>query len=211
VARGLPRGGMWHGCGDGTAETREDVILSLGRQVHLLAGMRLRRLPAGRVSYEDLVSSGWVGAIHAVDRFDPGRSCTLETYADRRIRGSIDDYLRSLDRLTRNQRRKVRRGEERSVRVLGLEQVREPADPRMDPALGPALYRLDLDLLFRRAALAPRTRRVMEQRAAGETNADIAEREGVSESRISQLYANGMRKMAAASTWLPPAAGGPAA
>jgi DNA-binding CsgD family transcriptional regulator len=81
----------------------------------------------------------------------------------------------------------------------------------MDSARGPALYRLDLDLLFRRAALAPRTRRVMEQRAAGETNSEIAEREGVSESRISQLYAKGMRKMAAASTWLPPAAGGPAA
>jgi RNA polymerase sigma factor (sigma-70 family) len=198
VARGLPPGGMWHGCGAGTAETREEIILSLGRQVHLLAGMRMRRLPAGRVSYEDLVSSGWVGAIHAVDRFDPERSCTLETYADRRIRGSMADYLRSLDRLTRNQRRRVRRGEERSIRVMGLEEVREPADPRMDPTGGWTLYRHDLDLLFRRAGLPPRTRRVMEQRAAGETNAEIAEQEGVSESRISQLYAKGMRKMAAA-------------
>jgi RNA polymerase sigma factor (sigma-70 family) len=205
VARGMPRGGTWHGCGDGTrtaaegeAERREETILSLGRQVHLLAGMRMRRLPVGRVSYEDLVSSAWLGAIRAVDRFDPERSCTLETYADRRIRGSMNDYLRSLDRLTRNQRRKVRRGEERSIRVIGLEEVREPADPRLDPAGGWILCRHDLDLLFRRAALPPRTRRVMEQRAAGETNAEIAQQEGVSESRISQLYANGMRKMVAA-------------
>jgi RNA polymerase sigma factor (sigma-70 family) len=196
---------MWHGCGDGTptaaggeAERREEVILSLERQVHLLAGMRMRRLPAGRVSYEDLVSEGWLGAIQAVDRFDPERSCTLETYADRRIRGSMNDYLRGLDRLTRNQRRRVRRGEERSVRVLNLEDVREPADPRMDMADGSPLYRLDLDLLFRRAALPSRTRRVIERRAAGEMNAEIARQEGVSESRISQLYADGMRKMAAA-------------
>ncbi|HEY6346342.1 MAG TPA: sigma-70 family RNA polymerase sigma factor [Bryobacteraceae bacterium] len=205
MARSLPPCGIWHGCGDGTrtaadgeAEKREEVILSLGPQVHLLAGMRMRRLPAGRVSYEDLVSSGWLGAIRAVDRFDPERSCTLETYADRRIRGSMNDYLRSLDRLTRNQRRKVRRGEERSIRVVALEEMREPADPRLDPARGPALCRLDLELLFRRAGLPPRIRRVMEQRAAGETNAEIAQQEGVSESRISQLYANGMRRMAAA-------------
>lgn len=205
MARGLPRCGMWHGCGDGTrtaaegeAERREEVILSLERQVHLLAGMRIRKLPVGRVSYEDLVSEAWLGAIRAVDRFDPERNCTLETYADRRIRGSMNDYLRSLDRLTRNQRRKVRRGEERSVRVLNLEDVREPADPRMDTAGGPPLYRLDLDLLFRRAALPGRTQRVMEWRAAGDTNAEIAEREGVSESRISQLYAHGMQKMVAA-------------
>jgi RNA polymerase sigma factor (sigma-70 family) len=203
VARGLPPCGMWHGCGDGTrtaaegeAERRQEVILSLGPQVHLLARMRMRRLPAGRVSYEDLVASGWVGAIWAVDRFDPERSCTLETYADRRIRWSMNDYLRSLDRLTRNQRRKVRRGEERSVRVLCLEKVREPADLRMDPERVAALYRHDLELLFRRAGLPPRTRRVMEQRAAGETNAEIAEQEGLCESRISQLYTNGMRKMA---------------
>lgn len=204
MARGLPRDGMWHGCGDGTwtaAEReaeREEVILSLGDQVHLLARMQMRRLPPGRVSFEDLVSSGWVGAIQAVDRFDPERSCTLETYADRRIRGSISDYLRSLDRLTRDQRRKVRHGETASVRLLALEKVREPADPRIDPGAGPTLYRHDLDLLFRQAALPPRIRRVMEQRAAGELNAEIAEREGVSESRISQLYARGMRKMAAA-------------
>jgi RNA polymerase sigma factor (sigma-70 family) len=212
VARRLPRRGTWHGCGDGTwtaaeAEEREEVILSLERQVHLLAGMRIRRLPPGRVSYEDLVSEGWLGAIRAVDRFDPERSCTLQTYADRRIRGSMNDYLRTLDRLTRNQRRRVRQGEERSVRVLDLERVREPADPRVDPTGAAALYRHDLDLLFRRAALPPRTRRVMEQRAAGETNAEIAAQEGVSESRISQLYSHGMRKMvAAASTSLPTAA-----
>jgi RNA polymerase sigma factor (sigma-70 family) len=205
VARGLPPCGMWHGCGDGTrtaadgeAERREEVILSLGPQVHLLARMRMRRLPAGRVSYEDVVSSGWVGAIRAVDRFDPGRGCTLETFADRRIRGSMTDYLRSLDSLTRNQRRKVRQGEERSIRVLGLEDIREPADLRMNPARRPALYRHDLELLFRRAGLPPRIRRVMEQRAAGETNAEIAEQEGVCESRISQLYSRGIRKMAAA-------------
>jgi RNA polymerase sigma factor (sigma-70 family) len=208
LARGLPQRGMWHGCGDGTRTAaeeggREEVILSLERQVHLLAGMRIRRLPAGRVSYEDLVSSGWLGAILAVDRFDPERSCTLETYADRRIRGSMNDYLRSLDRLTRNQRRKVRRGEERSIRVVGLEEVREPADSSVDPTGGPALYRYDLDLLFRRAALPGRTRRVMERRAAGATNAEIAEQEGVCESRISQLYSRGIRKMMAA------AGGGP--
>jgi RNA polymerase sigma factor (sigma-70 family) len=196
---------MWHGCGDGTrtaadgeAKRREEVILRLGPQVHLLASMRMRRLPARQVSYEDLVSSGWLGAIQAVDRFDPKHSCALETYADRRIRGAMTDYLRSLDRLTRNQRRKVRQGEERSIRVLCLEDVREPEDLRMDPDRVGALYRHDLELLFRHAGLPPRIRRVMEQRAAGETNAEIAEQEGVGESRISQLYADGMRKMAAA-------------
>src|ERR1017187_10448287 len=47
-----------------------------------------------RTLLEDLEGQGWIGAIQAVDRFDPTLGVKLNSFADRRIRGAIWDYLR---------------------------------------------------------------------------------------------------------------------
>ena len=48
------------------------------------------------VSLDDLVSTGVLGLISAIDRFDPSRHVHLRTYAEHKIKGGILDSLRRL-------------------------------------------------------------------------------------------------------------------
>lgn len=57
---------------------------------------------------DDLVGYGTIGLIEAVDRFDPSRNSSFESFAITRIRGSIYDQLRSSDWLTRGARKRVK-------------------------------------------------------------------------------------------------------
>ena len=61
------------------------------------------RLP-GCVSLDDLVSTGILGLISAIDHFDPSRNIQLKTYAEHKIKGAILDSLRRLDWAPRQQR-----------------------------------------------------------------------------------------------------------
>src|SRR4029079_7365236 len=62
----------------------------------------------GRVDLDDLVSAGTLGLIAAIDRFDPDRQLQLKTYAEYKIRGAILDTLRSLDDLSRDDRKRTK-------------------------------------------------------------------------------------------------------
>jgi len=86
-----------------TTSHREHLILSHLPQVRLLALRLHRRCP--QVELDDLISSGTVGLIRAVDRFDPSRNLKLKTLAEHRIRGAMLDYLRQIDPLPRTVRR----------------------------------------------------------------------------------------------------------
>ena len=86
------------------AAERERLILAHMRQVELIARRIHDRLP-GSVSLDDLVSTGVLGLISAVDRFDESRGITLKTYAEHRIKGAILDSLRRLDWAPRRERK----------------------------------------------------------------------------------------------------------
>jgi RNA polymerase sigma factor for flagellar operon FliA len=86
---------------------RERLILERLPQVRLIARRIHDRLPES-VSMDDLVSTGIIGLISAVDRFDPSRNVKLCTYAEHKIRGAILDSLRGLGRASRDQRRKTK-------------------------------------------------------------------------------------------------------
>ena len=60
------------------------------------------------VEREDLYAEGLQGLIEAIKRYDPARNVKFETFATFRIRGSIMDYLRSLDWAPRRLRRMAR-------------------------------------------------------------------------------------------------------
>ena len=76
-----------------SVEDRDRLIQKHVPQVNLIAHRIYRRLPV-RANFEDLVSSGIVGLISAIDRFDPAHSAKLETYAEYKIRGAIFDSWR---------------------------------------------------------------------------------------------------------------------
>lgn len=90
---------------DQAGEERERLILEHLPQVRLIARRIHERLPES-VNLEDLISTGTLGLIAAIDRFDPNHNVKLKTYAEYKIRGAILDSLRGLDWAPRQQRKR---------------------------------------------------------------------------------------------------------
>ena len=88
-------------------QERERLILEHLPQVRLIARRVQERLPEN-ISLEDLVSTGVIGLISAIDHFDPRHNVKLKTYAEYKIRGAILDGLRGLDWAPRQKRRKAK-------------------------------------------------------------------------------------------------------
>lgn len=84
---------------------RERLILEHLPQVRLIARRIHDRLPES-VSLDDLISTGTVGLISAIDRFDSNHNVKLRTYAEYKIRGAILDSLRGLDWAPRQKRKR---------------------------------------------------------------------------------------------------------
>lgn len=86
---------------------RSATIERLYPLVQRVAGKLTKSLPS-HVQHEDLVSSGVVGLIQALDRFQPALNDDLESYCVSRIRGAILDDLRSQDWIPRSVHRDVK-------------------------------------------------------------------------------------------------------
>jgi RNA polymerase sigma factor FliA len=115
-------------------EERERLILEHLPQVRLIARRIHDRLPES-VSLDDLVSTGVLGLIAAVDRFDPGQNVKLKTYAEYKIRGAILDSLRGLDWAPRQQRKRAKQIE---AAISAAEQRlrRSPSEEEIAAELG---------------------------------------------------------------------------
>src|SRR3954451_806158 len=79
---------MAHRQGDATA--REVLILRYSGLARAIA----RRFARRGLAYDDIVQSGYIGLIQAVDRFDPSRGVPLRAYAARTIEGEIMHLFR---------------------------------------------------------------------------------------------------------------------
>jgi RNA polymerase sigma factor for flagellar operon FliA len=90
-----------------TNDERERLILEHLPQVRLIARRIQERLPES-ISLDDLVSTGVLGLISAIDNFDPRHNVKLKTYAEYKIRGAILDSLRGLDWAPRQKRRRAK-------------------------------------------------------------------------------------------------------
>ncbi len=86
---------------------REQLILDHLPQVRLIARRIHERLPEN-ISLDDLISTGVIGLIAAVDKFDPSQGVQLKTYAEHKIRGAILDSLREMDWAPKNKRRRAK-------------------------------------------------------------------------------------------------------
>ena len=71
-----------------TPAERERLILEHMPQVKLIARQIHARVEK-RVDLDDLTSTGVLGLIAAIDRFDPSRGIKLKTYAEYKIRKSL--------------------------------------------------------------------------------------------------------------------------
>jgi RNA polymerase sigma factor for flagellar operon FliA len=109
-----------------SAEERQSLILEHLPQVRLLARKIHGRLPES-VSMDDLVSTGTLGLISAIDRFDPSRHVQLSAYAEHKIRGGMLDSLRGLDWAPRQQRKRAKQIEA-AIAVLEQRLHRAPSE-----------------------------------------------------------------------------------
>src|SRR6202008_1851776 len=115
-------------------EVRERLILEHLPQVRLIARRIQERLPEN-ISLEDLISTGVIGLISAIDNFDPSHNVKLKTYAEYKIRGAILDSLRGLDWAPRQKRRKAKQIE---AAIASAEQKlqRSPIEEEIAAELG---------------------------------------------------------------------------
>ncbi len=98
---------------------RDRLILEYMPLVKYVAGRLAVGLPPS-VQIDDLIGSGTMGLMTAVERYDLGRDNKFSTFAIARIRGAMLDELRSMDWVPRSVRRKARQLDSAYSRLEGL-------------------------------------------------------------------------------------------
>jgi RNA polymerase sigma factor FliA len=89
------------------AGLRNRLVLQYAPLVKYVAGRLRTRMPDS-VDSDDLVSDGVLGLMDAIERFEPARGLSFQTFAVPRIRGAIIDGMRSMDFVPRSVRDKLR-------------------------------------------------------------------------------------------------------
>ncbi len=87
-------------------EERDRLIEQYAPMIKHLALRIAMRLPS-HIEIDDLINSGVIGLIDAIEKFDPEKGVRFETYAEFRIRGTILDELRAQDWVSRSVRQKA--------------------------------------------------------------------------------------------------------
>ncbi|MDE0518803.1 MAG: FliA/WhiG family RNA polymerase sigma factor, partial [Bdellovibrionales bacterium] len=117
-----------------TEEERKKLIEEYTVLIRFIAKRISIRLPAN-IDVEDLVSSGVIGLMDAIEKYDPTRDNKFKTYAEFRIRGSILDELRAQDWVPRSIRDKAKMLE-RATSHLEAKLGRPPTDVELSEHLG---------------------------------------------------------------------------
>ena len=86
--------------------------------VKITVGRIAMNLPP-HVDYEDLYSSGCMGLLSAVEKYDPKSGAKFQSYAITRVRGAVIDELRQHDVLGRIVRERIGRIHAAEEAILG--------------------------------------------------------------------------------------------
>ncbi len=113
---------------------REKLIVEYAGLIKFIAQKIAARLPSN-IELDDLISSGVIGLMDAIDKYDSGRDNKFKTYAEFRIRGAILDELRSQDWVPRSIREKAKILE-RAYAKIEQEKGRQATDEEACIALG---------------------------------------------------------------------------
>jgi RNA polymerase sigma factor for flagellar operon FliA len=112
------------------ARNIEDYMGLVKRIAYHLKG----RLPSS-VQVDDLIQSGMIGLLEAMQKYDAGQGASFETYAGIRIRGAMLDEIRKGDWTPRSVHRKSREVSE-AIRVIEARTGREARDEEVAAELG---------------------------------------------------------------------------
>ncbi|MCB9025967.1 MAG: FliA/WhiG family RNA polymerase sigma factor [Bdellovibrionaceae bacterium] len=90
-----------------TPAQKDKLIMEYAPLIKFIAQKIAIRLPSN-IELDDLISSGVIGLMDAIEKYDPTRDNKFKTYAEFRIRGSILDELRAQDWVPRSVRDKAK-------------------------------------------------------------------------------------------------------
>src|SRR3954469_5888185 len=117
-----------------TPQQKDKLIMEYAPLIKFIAQKIAVRLPSN-IELDDLISSGVIGLMDAIDKYDPTRDNKFKTYAEFRIRGSILDELRAQDWVPRSVRDKAKLLDKTLVELeSGL--GRSPTDEEVAGKLG---------------------------------------------------------------------------
>ena len=85
---------------------RDRLIVEYAPLVKYIANRIAMRLPP-HIDVDDLINSGVLGLIDAIEKFDPSKEVKFKTYAEIRIKGAILDELRAMDWVPRSIRKVI--------------------------------------------------------------------------------------------------------
>src|ERR1700678_2127327 len=90
-----------------TPKQKDALIMEYAPLIKFIAQKIAVRLPSN-IELDDLISSGVIGLMDAIEKYDPTRDNKFKTYAEFRIRGAILDELRAQDWVPRSVRDKAK-------------------------------------------------------------------------------------------------------
>ena len=93
-------------------------------------------------TYRDLENAGMLGMLQALQSYDPGRGTPFASFSYGRIRGALVDFLRTIDCLSRDRRRRVAEAA-RTAEVLQQELGAEPRAAQIADRLGVTVREVD--------------------------------------------------------------------
>ena len=125
-------------------ENREQIIKDYVPLVKFVAHRIAARLPS-HVELDDLIHSGILGLMDAIEKFEPARNIKFKTYAELRVKGAILDGLRDLDWVPRSLRRK-KKDIETAYHALEQQLGRAATDEEVAAHLGMPLEELHHNL-----------------------------------------------------------------
>ncbi|MCZ6758120.1 MAG: FliA/WhiG family RNA polymerase sigma factor [Bacteroidetes bacterium] len=112
-----------------TEENRTAVVVAAIPLVRSIVG-RLSIPDHPLASREDLENAGLLGLLQALNSYDTGRGTPFVSYAYGRVRGALVDYLRSIDALPRERRRRLAEAHS-AMDTLRQELGEEPSDEQI--------------------------------------------------------------------------------
>ncbi len=118
-------------------DQKDKIIVEYAPLIKFIAQKIAIRLPAN-IEVDDLISSGVIGLMDAIDKYDPTRDNKFKTYAEFRIRGAILDELRAQDWVPRSVRDKAKMLD-RTVLRLEASLGRQPSEEEVCEALSISL------------------------------------------------------------------------
>lgn len=115
-------------------QTEMDALLEdFAPMIRIIAQRLVFRLPSS-LDIDDLIHSGVIGLMNALDRYDPKINARFKTYAEFRIRGAMLDEIRMLDwvpRSVHDKSKKLRKASDDFIKKMG----RPPTEEELIEAL----------------------------------------------------------------------------